>query len=127
MERITVQRLMIIDALKKLGHATIKDIFSYLESDSIKLSLTTIYRNIDVLIKDNIIRKVSINLKDDYYEIIPKFNEHSHFICEKCGKIIDIDLPKEFVQFEDKSDNLYLSQHISYYGICGECRKKEND
>lgn len=124
MERITIQRKLIIEAIKELGHATVQDISSYLEKNSFKLSLATIYRNIDVLESENYIQKVAIDVKDNYYEITPKEVNHDHFICKKCGKIIDIVVEDNFKSFEDKDGNFYLDKHVTYYGICNSCKEK---
>ena len=72
-------------AISSLGHASIKEIDEFLSNNSLKLPLTTIYRNINVLLNNHYIRKVIGSLDDDIYELIPLKEEHSHFICEKCG------------------------------------------
>lgn len=48
MERMTIQRTMILKAISSLGHASIKEIDEFLSKNSLKLPLTTIYRNINV-------------------------------------------------------------------------------
>lgn len=123
MERMTIQRTMILEAISSLGHASIKEIDGFLNKNSLKLPLTTIYRNINVLLNDHYIRKVVGSLDDDIYELIPKKEEHSHFICEKCGKIIDVKLSEDFKQTYDENGNFYLKKHITYYGICKDCLK----
>ena len=50
MERMTIQRTMILKAISSLGHASIKEIDEFLNKNSHKLPLTTIYRNINVLL-----------------------------------------------------------------------------
>ena len=55
MERFTIQRKLILDAVSELGHARIKDISKYLEAESYNVSLATIYRNIDSLVNDDLL------------------------------------------------------------------------
>ena len=114
---------MILKAISSLGHASIKEIDEFLNKNSLKLPLTTIYRNINVLLNDHYIRKVIGSLDNDIYELIPLNEEHSHFICEKCGKIIDIKLSEDFKQTYDENGNFYLRKHVTYYGICKDCLK----
>ena len=57
------------------------------------------------------------------YELIPLNEEHSHFICEKCGKIIDVKLSGDLKQTYDENGNFYLRKHVTYYGICKDCLK----
>ena len=123
MERMTIQRTMILKAISSLGHASIKEIDEFLNKNSLKLPLTTIYRNINVLLNDHYIRKVVGSLDNDIYELIPLKEEHSHFICEKCGKIIDVKLSEDFKQTYDENGNFYLRKHVTYYGICKDCLK----
>ena len=124
MERFTIQRKLILDAVSELGHARIKDISKYVEAEPYNVSLATIYRNIDSLVNDDLLKKVTLNLKEDYYEIKNQPN-HDHFICEKCGKIIDV-APKfnDQKEYVDDLGNLVTSIAVTYYGICKDCKQK---
>ena len=129
MERFTIQRKLILDAVSELGHARIKDISKYLEAKSYNVSLATIYRNVDSLVNDDLLKKVTLNLKEDYYEIKNEVASHTHdkynFICEKCGKIIDV-APKfnDQKEYVDDLGNLVTSIAVTYYGICKDCKQK---
>ena len=61
MERMTIQRTMILKAISSLGHASIKEIDEFLNKNSHKLPLTTIYRNINVLLNDHYIRNIGFH------------------------------------------------------------------
>ncbi|MCI6788557.1 MAG: transcriptional repressor [Mollicutes bacterium] len=125
MERFTIQRKLIFDATKALGHARVKDIADYLNRNSYSISLATIYRNVDSLVLDNLLKRVTLNLKDDYYEISAQPN-HDHFICKKCGKIIDVEPTNlNFAPFTDKFGNEVEQITTTYYGTCSDCLKNK--
>ncbi len=85
------------------------------------ISLGTVYRNLNTLVENNNIQKIkSIDNIDRYDKII----NHSHFICIKCNKIIDID---KFLDYNEYvGDNKVLNCKITYEGICKKCLEEEN-
>ena len=73
---------------------------------------------------ENILRRVSINFKEDYYEL-SEISTHNHFICEKCGKIIDIFNNNSSIN--EINGNKVISNTTTYYGICKECLENNKD
>ncbi len=134
MERLTKQRKYIIEAVKVLNHASLNDIYSYLLKNNLKISLATLYRNLSSLTKDNILRKVDASLNETNYELVSFKPLHDHFICLKCGKIIDIDIKNDnknnhLDEYDLSSLKLISNSQISYrlsnyYGTCNECLLK---
>jgi Fur family transcriptional regulator, peroxide stress response regulator len=54
---------------------------------------------------------------------------HVHFLCERCGKVIDLfDEPVPVLtQAREVSGNLVIDTQLYYRGICAECQcKKKN-
>jgi len=48
-------------------------------------------------------------------------NEHAHFICKNCGKVIDVELSKNIIkEIDSKFPNTQKELYI--YGICKECK-----
>lgn len=95
------------------------------------ISLPTVYRTIDILKNNNIIKEVSFD-NERYYElkIFSQKCLHIHFRCLKCGKIIDIDDTKvilKLIEIRDKLENRnkFIIEDISssISGICPECKK----
>ncbi len=128
MERLTKQRKYIIEAVSNLGHATLNMVSTYLSENNLKMSLATIYRNLTSLTDDNILRKVDASLDDTYYELVSYKALHDHFICKKCGRIIDVDKVtySKKSHFKDKSENEVDNMSINYYGTCKDCLNSNN-
>lgn len=120
MERLTVQRKIILDVVKRLRHSTVDDIFLEAKKDIPSLSISTIYRNLSVLEEDKYIRRIPNRTSKDIYESTCK-EKHSHFICLECGAIIDYcDEKKSRKVYDDNGNLVYESTKISY-GICKKC------
>ena len=124
--RNTNQRQEVVEALEVLGHATSEKLIEYLEAHEVRVSLATIYRNLNILIDDGKIRKVKLgNL--DVYETIKK--RHYHFICEKCGNIFDIE--PQLINVDNNSiksfnGSIVHDYDMQFYGICYDCELEIN-
>ena len=115
--RNTKQKSMIFSILHKYGHLTVEQIKDLLVEE--KISIATIYRNLNILTLEGKIKKI---YSDDLtlYETIKE--EHYHFECLKCKNVIDID-PK-FVNIKiDHSIANATRKTLFLYGICPNCKK----
>jgi len=119
--KATPQRLCVLDVLKSYGHATLEDIEKQTKVKFPTLSLSTIYRNINELLKKGILSEVKLVNKKDYYEITKE--NHAHLVCSKCGKIEDFILEtNEIVKnAQTFTNNQIQSATISFNVICKEC------
>lgn len=125
MERLTKQRVYIIDAVKSLGHASLFDVSNFLKEHDTHLSTATLYRNLSSLTKDNILRKVDISSEDPLYEVVKDNPDHDHFICNVCGNVIDVPKNKYF-SFIDNMGNKIETSNVNYHGVCAKCLAKGN-
>ncbi|MRJ06689.1 MAG: transcriptional repressor [Epsilonproteobacteria bacterium] len=121
--KVTPQRLAILQTLKEGGHLSIEEIYQKLYAQFPSLSLATIYKNLHLLLERGIITELAIHNRHKF-EIVKE--PHSHFICEKCGKIEDIHLSPEICEklnqkFPDSRQEVYI------YGICPRCRGEKGE
>ena len=90
--RTTKQRLDIWDELCSTDdHRDIETILQSLVKKKINVSRATLYRTIDVFVKHDLLKKVSLGNGKILYEhnkksINPK---HDHIVCEDCGEIFE--------------------------------------
>ena len=123
----TKQKDLIYELIKnKKTSFTIKDIYNDLNK---KVGLTTIYRFIEKLEKENLIIK-EIN-KDNitYYQYLEKCESNNHFYlkCEKCKNIIHIDCDciNELYSHIKKEHKFKINKEkIIINGICKKCNKE---
>ena len=124
LRRNTNQRQIVYDAIKMLGHASTEELIDYINTNYIGVSLATIYRNLGILIEDDMIRKVKFN-DVDVYETIKR--KHYHFICRHCNKIIDV-IPDEtglgIENLKSIEGNTIDECEVVFYGTCADCKNK---
>ena len=89
--RYTSQRQAVWDEIKNSKeHRDAEEIYLHLNNrKKIKVSRATVYRTIDVLVKNKLVRKMDLGDGKALYE--PKINEdhHDHIICVETGKITE--------------------------------------
>ena len=86
--RYTNQRQAVWDEIKSNeDHRDAEEIFSALRKNNLNVSRATVYRTIDVLYKNNLIRKIELGDSPAKYENKVNSEHHDHIICVQCGKI----------------------------------------
>ena len=124
----TKQRAAILDFIKnnKDREVTANDILVYLNKNDLKASQTTIYRYLDNLVKEGIIKKnYSEEKSSSCYQYVGKrCKEHYHLKCNNCGEIIHLDseifssIEKKIIdRYGFKIDNI----KTILYGTCNKC------
>ncbi len=115
--KATIQRTNILKSIDKAGHINIDEIYEDLKEDYPTLSLATIYKNIILMVQQNVIIEVPINGKKSKYEL--KKDDHIHLICKSCGNIED----RELNDCDMDIDNFQIiSKQINIYGLCKNCQ-----
>lgn len=126
--RSTNQRQVILEMIKKSNsHPTADDIYESVRKRLPKISLGTIYRNIEILYENGLIEKIGPLSNQMRYDGITK--NHYHIRCIRCGKVVDA--PVETInRLDDKvrrqTDYMIMGHRLEYIGICPDCRKKED-
>ena len=121
--RMTKQRQIIFEELKKqTSHPTAEQLYQIVRKRLPKISLGTVYRNLDFLSKNSIINKLDIDKDQARYDAEKR--EHYHVRCIRCGKIGDIfNLPKTDIKKEVSklTDFIIIDYTPEFRGICPEC------
>jgi Fur family ferric uptake transcriptional regulator len=123
--RLTKQRQVILEELMKLtSHPTADELYHIVRRRLPTISLGTVYRNLDLLSKKNVIRKLDISGKRARFDA--NTNNHHHIRCLRCDRVDDIfNLPEiEIEKYVSKATNYeVLGYNLEYLGICPECKK----
>ena len=117
------------------SHVTVSDICDYFAARGIAVGTTTVYRHLEKMVHEGIVVKYVVDgTSSACFEYIGEHEEEKntscyHCKCEKCGKLIHLQC----------SEVAGLKQHMMehhgfemnplrtvFYGICSECRQKEN-
>ena len=126
--RYTHQRQASWDALSASDeHRAAEAIYLALYNSGLKVSRATVYRTIDVLVKNNLVRKLDLGDGRARYENKMDTAHHDHLICVQCGKI------EEFMDnvIENRQEVIVenfgyrLIRHIhQLFVICDKCGSK---
>jgi Fur family ferric uptake transcriptional regulator len=125
--RMTRQRRYILDELRKLRcHPTAKQLLRIISKKMPSISLATVYRNLDVLVNQGIVRRLEIGESARYDADL---GDHDHIRCISCGKVDDLDklparLKKDMIN--KQSQYRILGIRIDIFGLCPECIRMEN-
>ena len=100
--RYTSQRQAVWDEIKKSEeHRDAEDIYLELKSNNHNVSRATVYRTIDVLVKNQMVRKMDLGDGRNLFEPRIDDEHHDHMICLDTGKIIEF-FDEELEDLQDK-------------------------
>lgn len=106
-------------------HPTADWIYDQLKGEFPNLSMGTVYRNLNILIEQKLIKKIDFGSTFDRFDA--NIGPHYHFICERCSSVLDLELPVD----EALNERVNVSTHhnaqrhrIEFFGICDRCEKK---
>jgi Fur family ferric uptake transcriptional regulator len=122
--RITDARSKIIEFLLKTKQPiTASAICDTLNCTGNKFNRTTIYRELNFLLANNLVRQVRFNGKATHFEI--NSGHHHHLVCIKCNSKKQIVLGKHLEHHEQqifqKEKFKVVSHSLEFYGICSNC------
>ena len=107
--KVTPQRVAILEAVYKLdNHPTADNIESYLKKSQPNIAIGTIYKVLDVLVANRIIKKVTTEADKMRYEGIAE--HHHHLYCVECDLIED---------YRDEELNDLLTEYFQHKQIGG--------
>ncbi|MDR1242393.1 MAG: transcriptional repressor [Deltaproteobacteria bacterium] len=121
---MTKQRAAILAELRALtSHPTACEIYALVRRKLPRISLGTVYRNLDTLAESNEI------LKLEYAGFQKRFDgntgAHQHVRCLRCGKVADVDPEMEAPAVPDKlrvAGFTVQFARVEFFGFCAECR-----
>jgi Fe2+ or Zn2+ uptake regulation protein len=121
--KITPQRLAVMKYLdENRTHPTADRIYIDLKEKNPALSKTTVYNSVETLKEHGIIQSLTISGSESRYDFENKM--HHHFLCKKCGTIIDIDIKCPNIGKIIESGHNVEEVHGYFKGICKKCMKK---
>ena len=126
--RATKQRLDIWDELSGTNkHRDIETILGSLQKKKINVSRATLYRTIDVFVKHDLLKKLTLDDGRFLYEHNKKSisPEHDHIVCQDCGEIFEF-FDSSISKIEDKiAKNLNLKVTTRVHQLSAVCTGSE--
>lgn len=104
-------------------HLTAEQIFHRLREIHPNVVLATVYNNLNRLLDEELIRRVSVEGMPDRYDCIEK---HDHLVCRHCGRLADVSLKDITASLREQLGDNFFYYDLKVYYLCPECREKEN-
>lgn len=121
--RASSQRVLMLEYLdNNLIHPTADKIFNDLSKKLPAISKATIYNNLKLFVDNGIIKEVNIDNTETHYDV--EMHQHGHFICDKCGKIFNIDIDTLKLESFELEGCEIKSKEVFFRGTCKECMIK---
>lgn len=130
--RNTRQKDIILQAVKAHGcHPSAEELYALLKPEHPRLSLATVYRNLNQFAELGELRRISISGEPMRFD--GQMETHTHAICERCGCIIDLfddefakQLHAHIQKVQENSFFKVQSAELLYQGLCEDCAALES-
>ncbi len=117
------QREAVIHAAKQLkDHPTADMIFLEVRQSNPGVSLSTVYRNLNILVEEGDLIAIKGPGSEVHYDY--NVSNHCHIQCRICSKVSDIDFkPVEYISLlpEQTSGFHVDGVSVTFTGICSQC------
>jgi Fur family ferric uptake transcriptional regulator len=89
--RLTPQRYMILSVIQEAnGHLSLDEIAEQVQKRNPRVSLSTIYRTLDLLRELGLVRENHLPGEQSHYEVV-EGQAHHHLVCRRCRTTIHLD------------------------------------
>jgi Fe2+ or Zn2+ uptake regulation protein/biotin operon repressor len=124
--RMTHQREIILDELNRSKtHPTADDLYERIKKRLPRISLATVYRNLEILSEAGLITKLEISGRQKRFDWDP--NSHDHVFCTQCHRVDNIRTPSGNAPvigpMQEKGYRI-TGCRIEFFGLCPICRKQ---
>jgi len=93
-KRVTAERLAMFDEIfRQHGHIDADRLHAAMESRGIKISRATVYRNLDLLVECDLVRRQRFGRDRYLYEHVHSGQQHDHLVCRRCGRLVEFVSP----------------------------------
>jgi Fur family peroxide stress response transcriptional regulator len=121
--RVTAQRLAVYEALARdPAHPTADAIYARLRAGMASLSPATVYRILEFLEREGLVRRVSTTAGVGRFDA--NLTRHQHLVCRVCGSMTDFqqELPSQ-LKLPQRGTGGFLAQEfdVRIVGICARC------
>ena len=104
------------------SHPTAENVFTEIRKEFPKISLGTVYRNLNLLVEHGEI--IRLNCGDGVEHFDATIAPHNHFICRRCGAVIDLEM-NSIDRINQEANKHFPGEveghEIYFYGSCEKC------
>jgi Fur family ferric uptake transcriptional regulator len=86
-----------------------------------EIDKATIYRALNALVEQGDLREVHLNKEYSHYELTHEGDNHQHFICTNCDKILPIDVDSSVIKKLLPKNVRAQDFELNVKGTCTDC------
>ena len=105
-------------------HPTADAVYEQVRRENPKISLGTVYRNLNFLSEMGMLRKISMPVGSDRFD--GRLDEHYHMACTCCGRVFDVEcgaLEQPGSQLLETQGFQVQKRHLLLTGLCKDCQE----
>ncbi|ADK85418.1 ferric uptake regulator, Fur family [Desulfarculus baarsii DSM 2075] len=126
--RMTTQRQVILDELKRLkSHPTAGELCEIVRRRLPRISLGTVYRNLEILSRTGHIQKIDVAGVEMRFD--GDTSDHYHVRCLGCGAVADLEMALSSqleLEANRQSDFQITGHRVEFVGLCPACQDKKS-
>ena len=118
------QREEILRIIRESGrHMTADEIYRTARETGSRTSIATVYRNLNIMADQKILRRVPVPGHPDCFDITLK--EHAHQVCPVCGTVSDAGVGDLKTELEARLGFAIEDYDLCLRTLCPACREKK--
>jgi len=121
---LTRQRRAILEEIAKVtSHPTADEVYKMVRRRLPRISLGTVYRNLEVLSETGAIQKLAPG--GSHMRFDANCHAHYHIRCVRCGRVDDVPvapLPDIEQSLRKQTNYEVLGHSVEFLGVCPECK-----
>ena len=129
--RMTPQRRIILDQIRNdRSHPTADEIYERVRQRLPRVSLGTVYRNLDILVSSGLIGKVKTEHPQMRFD--GDVRDHYHITCMRCGRVEDAPMEPSDDTVRTLENALgrltkygIFGHKLEFVGLCSRCRDED--
>lgn len=126
--RMTPQREHVFTVVcRELDHPTAEQVFLKAKESMPEISMATVYNCLDKFVEHALLRLVQLDRGATRY--CPNMHDHSHYYCEECGDVFDVDFDREKLrQVLDLPKGVVpMGYEVAVRGYCPGCKSRNTN
>jgi Fe2+ or Zn2+ uptake regulation protein len=110
------------------GHFTASDLIAEAQEQDLGIGRATIFRALDLFTELEVLERIDLPTGDHAYVSCLPTHHHHHVICQRCGKVTEVEdlgLGDALEAMEHNSGWRVEKHRLELYGWCPDCQEED--